>query len=129
MVRRSSVPDGVAEAVVAVAAVSPRRCTGTRPLPDGDDGDGTMTDDGDGGVPRSAKTTRNSHRCRFPHPGDGAPISGVLAGGVVGARVVVVGVGAVGACRKSLTCGCFAGLPDDCLHTLRHRRTRKNVLY
>lgn len=127
MVRRSSVPGGAAEA--AVVAVVPLRCTGTRPRLDGDGDDGTTTDDGDGGVPRSAKTTGNSRRRRlFPNPGDGALVLrapvGVAVGAHVAVAVVVVdggGVDVVGVYRKSLPCDCFAVLPDGCFRTLQHR--------
>jgi len=133
VVRRTSAPGGVAEAV-AVAVVPLPCCTGTRPRPDGDGDGGTTTDDGDGGVPQSPKTTGNSrHRCLFPNPGDGAPILRALVGVAAGAHVVVVvvvvvgggGVGVVGACHKSLPCGCFAVLLDARFRTLRTNEQEK----
>jgi len=134
VVRRSSAQGGAAEAV-AVAVVPLPRCTGTRPRPDGDGDGGTTTDDGDGGVPRSAKTTGNSRRRRlFPNPGDGAPVLRAPVGVAVGAHVVVAvvvvvvgggGVGVVGACHKSLPCGCFAVLPDDRFRTLHTNEQEK----
>lgn len=131
VVRRSSAPGGAAEAAV-VAVVPLPRCTGTRPRPDGDGGGGTMTDDGDGGVPRSAKTTGNSRRRRlFPNLDDGAPVLRAPVGVAVDAHVVAVvvvgggGVGVVGACHKSLPCGCFAVLPDDRFRTLRTNKQEK----
>lgn len=135
MVRRSSVPSGAAEAVAV--AVVPLRCTGTRPRLHGDGDDGTTTDDGDGEVPRLAKTTGNSHRPRlFPNPGDGALVLKAPVGVAVGAHVAVAVVVAdggdvdvVGVCRKSLPCGCFAVLLDGRFRTLQHRQKRKNVFY
>jgi len=131
VVRRSSVPGGAVEAA-AVAVVPLPRCTGTRPRPDGDGDGGRTTDDGDGGVPRSAKTTGNSRRRRlFPNPGDGALVLRAPVGVAVGAHVVVAvvvgggGVGVVGECHKILPCGCFAVLPDDRFHTLRTNEQEK----
>lgn len=134
-VRRTSAPSDAGEAVVAAVVPLPC-CTGTRPRPGGDGDGGTTTDDGDGGVLRSAKTTGNSHHRRlFPNPGDGAPVLRALVGVAVGAHVVVAvvvgggGGGVVGACHKSLPCGCFAVLLDDRFRTLRTNEQEKNVFY